>query len=194
MAPPVKSSTANCRGSRVGCKPKETDADAGDTPATTAQSNPPEFHACVGWAMSNGPHCRCSARCNSAIAWLFPAPREMKRLGLPFHAIAGPVPRHLPTESPMVARKFPRQSLRLWPRRARRGVDFQNKLRMQLHYAMPPRRTAAIIISRAADENELADADKRSVVPHKTRRAKGAGATDRARASSGKVLAIRSAR
>src|SRR6266446_713313 len=192
MAPPVKSSTANCRGSRVGCKRKETDA--GDTPATTAQSGPPEFHAYAGWVVNNGPPYRCSARCNSAIAWLFPVPREMKRPGLPFHAIVGPVPRHLPIENPMVARKFPRRSLRLWPRRARRGVDFQNKLRMQLHHAMPPRHTVAIIISRAADENELADADKRSVVPHETGRAKAAGATDRARASSGKVLAIRSAR
>src|SRR6266404_6502164 len=192
MAPPVKSSTANCRGSRVACKRKETHV--GDTPATTAQSGPPEFHACAGWAMSNGPPCRCNARCNSAIVWPFPARHEMKRPCLPFHAIAGPAHRRPPTENPMVARKFPRRSLRLWPRRARRGVDFQNKLQMQLNHVMPPRHTAAIIISRAADENELADADKRSVVPHETGRAKAAGATHRARASSGKVLAIRSAR
>src|SRR5437660_798309 len=118
----------------------------------------------------------------------------MQTLGLPFHATAAPVPRHLLTGSPTVARKFPRRSLRLWPNRARRDADFRSKPQMPLHRIALLRHMAAIKISRAADENELADGGKRSVVPGKRRRAKASGATDRARASNGKVLATRSAR
>src|SRR2546428_13724657 len=123
--------------------------------------------------MSNDLRSGQSALCNSATGSPLVSPLEPRRRGPRSHARGGPVGRHLPIEIPTAAHEFRHRPSLLSLTRARRDVDFRNRLQTRPSPVMPPRRkVAAVEFSTAGGENESEDAAKRSAASGKRECAK----------------------